>query len=87
MDSLRKPSWLTKRISFNGPVQEVRTLMRKQSLHTVCESARCPNIGERWSRRTATFENILRVPRYAHCASHAAAALPELGIAHEKQED
>ncbi len=55
MDTLRKPPWLTKRISLTGTVQEVRTLMRKQSLHTVCESARCPNIGECWSRKTATF--------------------------------
>jgi lipoyl synthase len=55
VDTLRKPPWLMKRLSFNGTVQEVRTLMRKQSLNTVCESARCPNLGECWSRRTATF--------------------------------
>src|SRR5512133_2753733 len=55
MDTLRKPSWLTKRLTLNGEVREVRALMRKQSLHTVCESARCPNIGECWSRKTATF--------------------------------
>ena len=55
MDTLRKPPWLTKRLTLNGTVQEVRTLMRKQSLHTVCESARCPNISECWSRKTATF--------------------------------
>ena len=33
----------------------VRDLMRRQSLHTICEEAHCPNIGECWERRTATF--------------------------------
>lgn len=34
---------------------EVRGLLRQSALHTVCEEARCPNIGECWERRTATF--------------------------------
>lgn len=55
MDTLRKPPWLMKRLNLDGSVQEVRTLMRKQALNTVCESARCPNLSECWSRKTATF--------------------------------
>ena len=49
------PSWLTKRIPSPAIVAEVDNMIRAASLHTVCESARCPNLGECWSRRTATF--------------------------------
>ena len=55
MNDLRKPSWLLKRITPDANGREVRALLRQQSLHTVCESAMCPNIGECFSRRTATF--------------------------------
>ncbi|MBM3492850.1 MAG: lipoyl synthase [Armatimonadetes bacterium] len=51
----RLPPWLTKRIPSPATVAEVDRMVRAASLHTVCESARCPNIGECWSRRTATF--------------------------------
>ncbi len=51
----RKPSWLKVKIP-SGPVYtEVRRRVDEHQLHTVCESARCPNIGECWSRGTATF--------------------------------
>jgi lipoic acid synthetase len=48
----------------------LKALMREQSLHTVCESARCPNIGECWSSRTATFLILGEVctRRCAFCA-------------------
>lgn len=49
------PVWLTKRIPSPATVAEVERMMREARLHTVCESARCPNLGECWSRRTATF--------------------------------
>lgn len=39
----------------NAGIKEVRALLRQQSLHTVCESAMCPNLGECFSRSTATF--------------------------------
>ena len=51
----RLPKWLTKRIPSPDTVQLVDTMMRDAKLHTVCESARCPNIGECWSKKTATF--------------------------------
>lgn len=47
--------WLTKRIPSPATVAEVERMVRSADLHTVCESARCPNQGECWSRRTATF--------------------------------
>ena len=49
------PQWTKKRL---GPLSELHTmkaLLRKRGLHTVCESARCPNIGECFSKPTATF--------------------------------
>ena len=50
----RKPEWLKKRLDPRA-MAPVRALMRGQALHTVCEEAHCPNIGECWGRRTATF--------------------------------
>ena len=52
---LRRPDWLKVNLGKNGDYADVRHLIQRQKLHTVCESARCPNIGECWSRRTATF--------------------------------
>lgn len=49
------PAWLTKRVSSPETVRQVEEMVRGASLHTVCESARCPNLGECWSHRTATF--------------------------------
>jgi len=51
----RRPGWLKVRIPGGDNYFELKRLMRGQALHTVCESARCPNIGECWSHRTATF--------------------------------
>src|SRR5437762_7066220 len=49
------PVWLTKRVPNPETVREVEGMMRSARLHTVCESARCPNLGECWSKKTATF--------------------------------
>ena len=50
-----RPSWLRVRF-FGGPnYQDLKRIMRTLDLHTVCESARCPNMGECWEHRTATF--------------------------------
>jgi lipoic acid synthetase len=51
----RRPEWLKIRLSGGNVYKEVKNLVNSQKLHTVCQSARCPNIGECWSRRTATF--------------------------------
>ena len=54
-DSHPRPPWL--RVKFFGGqnYQELKRILRTLDLHTVCESARCPNMGECWEHRTATF--------------------------------
>jgi len=52
---LRRPDWLKIQLKTGPNFTELKTLMRGQSLHTVCEEARCPNIYECWENRTATF--------------------------------
>ncbi len=51
----RKPDWLKVKYFGGANEQELRRIMRTLGLHTVCESARCPNMGECWEHRTATF--------------------------------
>ena len=51
----RRPEWLKARLPSGDNYRELLGIMRTQTLHTVCEEARCPNIGECWHRRTATF--------------------------------
>ncbi|MFZ0388812.1 MAG: lipoyl synthase [Calditrichia bacterium] len=51
----RKPSWLRVHLSGGGNYRQVKDLVDAEGLHTVCQSARCPNLGDCWSRRTATF--------------------------------
>lgn len=51
----RKPAWLKVRAPGGSNYAEIRRLMRGLGLHTVCEEARCPNIGECWEHRAATF--------------------------------
>jgi len=50
-----KPPWLKVRLPSGDAAREVGELLRRQSLNTVCQSARCPNLGECWAARTATF--------------------------------
>ncbi len=51
----RKPEWLKVRSPGGRNYLHLKQLMRSQSLHTVCEEAGCPNIGECWEAGTATF--------------------------------
>jgi lipoyl synthase len=50
-----KPSWLRAKAPIGDNFHELKKLARGLGLHTVCESAQCPNIGECWNHRTATF--------------------------------
>ncbi len=50
-----RPDWLKVRFFGGENYQELKRIMRTLDLHTVCESARCPNMGECWEHRTATF--------------------------------
>jgi lipoic acid synthetase len=51
----RKPSWLKVRAPGGPGYARLKGLMRELDLHTVCEEARCPNVGECWDHGTATF--------------------------------
>ena len=51
----RRPAWLKVRLPSGDNFHDLKRIMRRLDLHTVCESARCPNIGECWEQRTATF--------------------------------
>jgi lipoic acid synthetase len=50
-----RPAWLKVRFFGGENYQDLKRIMRTLQLHTVCESARCPNQGECWEHRTATF--------------------------------
>mgnify|MGYP000886992779 CR=1 FL=1 len=51
----KRPEWLKGKAPTGDSYQNIENLMRSKSLHTVCEEARCPNIGECWGHGTATF--------------------------------
>jgi len=51
----RKPEWLKIKLTTGENFKALKQIMRGNTLHTVCEEARCPNIHECWANRTATF--------------------------------
>jgi lipoyl synthase len=51
----RRPEWLRIRLPQGGEFAQTRDIVSRHRLHTVCESANCPNVGECWSAGTATF--------------------------------
>ncbi|MCB0123981.1 MAG: hypothetical protein KDE58_17120, partial [Caldilineaceae bacterium] len=51
----RRPEWLRVKAADSPKYRELRGLFRGKHLHTVCEEAMCPNLGECWGRGTATF--------------------------------
>ncbi len=51
----RRPEWLKVRVPGGEQYTTIKSLIGQQRLHTVCEEARCPNMGECWSAGTATF--------------------------------
>ncbi|MGH3078554.1 MAG: lipoyl synthase [Gaiellaceae bacterium] len=70
----RRPEWMKVRApSANSRYFEVKGLMREGQLNTICEEARCPNIGECWGRGTATFQILgatcTRACRYCYVHS------------------
>src|SRR5207248_9571293 len=52
---LRKPDWIRVRAPGSASYNETRAIVRENGLVTVCEEAGCPNIGECWSKKHATF--------------------------------
>ena len=51
----RRPPWIRVKAPSGETYEKIRRLMRSKTLHTVCEEAQCPNLGECWGRGTATF--------------------------------
>jgi lipoyl synthase len=94
----RKPDWLRVKAPMSREYQETRDLMRRLNLHTVCEEAACPNIGECWKRKHATVMILGSVCTRAcafcnvatgkpdqldpHEPEHVAEAVAELGLSH-----
>jgi len=77
-----RPQWMKVRApSGNTRFAELQGIMREGGLHTVCEEARCPNIGECWGRGTATFqimgEVCTRACRYCAVTSGRPESAPE----------
>lgn len=54
-NALQKPSWLRRHFNYSLAQHEIKRSLREKSLHTVCESARCPNLPECFGKKTATF--------------------------------
>jgi lipoic acid synthetase len=93
-----KPAWLKARAPMGETFHNLKKLVRDLSLHTVCESAHCPNIGECWNQKTATFMMLgnLCTRRCGFCAvpkgkpepidhtepARVAYAVAQLGLAH-----
>ncbi|MEM9666938.1 MAG: lipoyl synthase [Bacteroidota bacterium] len=51
----KRPDWLRVKLPYGETYRNVSKIIEKHNLHTVCQSARCPNMGECWSAGTATF--------------------------------
>jgi lipoyl synthase len=96
--ALRKPAWIRVKAPGSPGYAETRRIVRENGLHTVCEEAGCPNIGECWEKRHATFMIMGDVCTRA-CAfcnvktglpgaldaaepQHVAEAVEKLGLAH-----
>jgi lipoic acid synthetase len=95
---VRKPEWLKARAPGGETFHNLKKMARDLNLHTVCESANCPNIGECWSQKSATFMMLgnLCTRRCGFCAvpkgrpepidfdepRRVAFAVAQLGLAH-----
>jgi len=51
----KKPAWLKVKLPSHQNFFQVRDILKKHQLHTICQSAKCPNIAECWEQKTATF--------------------------------
>jgi lipoic acid synthetase len=94
----RKPAWIRVKAPTSKGYFEARDIMRSKGLHTVCEEAGCPNIGECWAKKHATFmimgETCTRACAFCNVATgqpkaldamepvKVGTAVKELGLAH-----
>ena len=74
----KRPEWLRAPAPVGENYQDIKQLVARLRLHTVCESAACPNVGECWNHRTATFMILGNVctRRCGFCAVEKGAPLP-----------
>jgi lipoic acid synthetase len=77
-NKLERPRWLRAPAPVGENYRDVKGLIERLRLHTVCESAACPNVGECWNHRTATFMILGNVctRRCGFCAVEKGAPLP-----------
>jgi lipoic acid synthetase len=96
--SLRKPDWIRVKAPVSPGYVETRRIVRENGLHTVCEEAGCPNIGECWEKKHATFmimgDTCTRACAFCNVRTgmpaaldeaepkHVAAATQKLGLSH-----
>jgi len=96
--ALRKPDWIRVKAPVSPGYVETQRIVRANGLHTVCEEAGCPNIGECWEKKHATFmimgDTCTRACAYCNVKTglpgaldpaepeHVAAATEKLGLAH-----
>lgn len=73
-----KPHWIKAKLPGGANYSEIKGLVASGGLHTVCQSARCPNLGECWEERTATFMILGDVctRHCGFCAVHSALPAP-----------
>jgi len=81
--SPRKPHWIRAKAPVSREYHEVRALMRQLNLHTVCEEAACPNIGECWTKKHATMMILGSVCTRACAFCNVATGLPDQLDPHE----
>lgn len=81
----RKPDWIRVKAPTSPEYQETRKLMRGLSLHTVCEEAACPNIGECWSKKHATVMILGAVCTRACAFCNVATGMPDKLDPHEPE--
>ena len=95
---LRKPDWIRVKAPVSKGYAETQAIMRANNLHTVCEEAGCPNIGECWEKKHATFmimgDTCTRACAFCNVKTglpgaldpaepeHVAEATAKLGLAH-----
>src|SRR6202453_1192628 len=96
--ALRKPDWIRVKAPISAGYVETREIVRANGLHTVCEEAGCPNIGECWEKKHATFmimgDTCTRACAFCnvktglpgtldpHEPAHVAEATAKLGLSH-----
>jgi lipoic acid synthetase len=81
----RKPDWIRVKAPVSAEYHKTRQLMRDLSLHTVCEEAACPNIGECWAKKHATVMILGAVCTRACAFCNVATGLPDMLDPHEPE--